>query len=68
MNFLCLIFGHRWLFNFSWMPSHAICKRCRRKADFDLHDLEWYPVDKFGDSLGTDDEIIKRWSYKKTTK
>jgi len=28
---ICKIFGHRYEFNFGWMPSKCYCKRCGRK-------------------------------------
>lgn len=25
---ICKILGHRWKYNFTWMPNKATCKRC----------------------------------------
>lgn len=30
-DFYCIIFGHRWKYNFGWMPNRRKCKRCGEK-------------------------------------
>ncbi len=59
---LCKIFGHKFRYNFGWMPSKAICKRCHKKwvATGSLMD-EWKEVDKFENESRTDEEIIRKW-------
>jgi hypothetical protein len=28
---ICKIFGHKYSYNFGWMPSKCVCKRCGMK-------------------------------------
>ena len=28
---ICKVFGHRYQYNFGWMPSKCVCKRCGMK-------------------------------------
>lgn len=65
MNFCCKILGHKWLYNFTTMPSKAICKRCSAKARFGPETLEWQAVDSFPPELGSDEQIKNRWSSPK---
>ncbi len=30
-NWICKIFGHKYSYNFGWMPSRCKCLRCGRK-------------------------------------
>ena len=57
----CELFGHSWLYNFSTIPSKGICSICNTKIELNLRILEWDKVDSFDESLGTDEEIKKRW-------
>lgn len=58
----CKITGHKYLYNFPSMADRCICSRCKEKSELDLHSLEWKIVLKFSRNIGTDEEIIKRWS------
>jgi len=31
MNLCCCIFGHKWEYNFIWMPNKRTCTRCKYK-------------------------------------
>ena len=57
----CKLFGHKLIYNFEWMPSRAICKRCHTKFAFNSTSLEWYPVDEFLKEKRTDEELIIDW-------
>ena len=57
-NIICMLFGHKWRYNFRWMPSKAICARCKKKANANIATLTW--ENGFEDSR-TDDELIKKW-------
>jgi hypothetical protein len=61
----CDLFGHDWRYNFPSLANRAICTRCKCKAELNLRDLEWEPVEKFSFSekynTRTDDELIKQW-------
>lgn len=50
------------MYNFHSMADRCICSRCKEKSELDLHSLEWKIVLKFSRNIGTDEEIIKRWS------
>lgn len=66
MKMLCKIFGHKnFLYNFPSMANRCICPRCGEKFELDLHNLEWKKVEKFSSDIGTDEEIIKRWTHPK---
>lgn len=55
-------FGHDWRYNFPNMSNKAICRRCKQKAEFDIHKLEWNNVKEFKHHDGrTDDELIEKW-------
>lgn len=58
---ICKIFGCNFLYNFRDIPDKCICKRCSSKFELNLKSLSWGPVDKFNSSLGTDEELKKRW-------
>ncbi len=58
---ICYIFGHKWIYNFSWMPSRAICSRCFAKAEFDLSKLEWNSVELFKNEKRTNKQLINQW-------
>lgn len=62
---ICKIFGHKWVYNFNTLPNKCICTRCHQKQELGLEKLEWVDVDEFSSNIGTDDEIIKRWSKNK---
>ena len=65
-NIKCKIFGHKnFLYNFPSMANRSICPRCCKKFELDLHNLEWKDVEKFSTNVGTDEEIIKRWTHPK---
>ena len=36
MKLLCNLFGHRWRYNFGWMPSKRKCQRCLRYEEMSL--------------------------------
>lgn len=59
-EFICYLFGHKWKFNFMSIPDKSICARCKTKAVFDPHKLEWNPVNGF-ECGRTDDELIRKW-------
>jgi hypothetical protein len=31
MNLVCWLLGHKWRYNFVWMPNKRTCVRCGRK-------------------------------------
>ena len=57
---ICLVFGHKWLYNFPSLPDKCICKRCGEKKIYDYQKMSWTHTDSFN-QLGTDKEVIKRW-------
>lgn len=58
----CGLLGHKWRYNFKWMPNKAICERCRIKAKTgDLLIDKWMPVETFDNETRTDDELIEKW-------
>lgn len=60
---LCKIFGHKYRYNFTWMPSKCICARCHKKWHItgNLMD-DWVEVDEFNDNYNrSDEELIKVW-------
>lgn len=59
--FMCKIFGHKFIYNFKWMPSRCMCKRCYVKFNYDVTKLEWNKAESFPENLGTDSEISDRW-------
>jgi len=61
MNFLCWALGHKWLYNFTWMPNKRICSRCKQKQTSEPFGMKWTDTNNFGSKLGTDEEIIERW-------
>lgn len=63
---LCKIFGHRVKYNFTYMPSKAICERCHKKwiATGSLMNI-WKEVEAFENDKRTDKELINKWCYAK---
>jgi hypothetical protein len=57
----CSLTGHKWKYNFSTMPNKTICTKCKTKAMFDLHFLEWNTVKTFEGETRTDEELIEQW-------
>ena len=69
MRCICEIEDHQYLYNFAWMPSKCICRRCHQKwkADYSgdiIHGEIWHEVDAFEGDTRTDEEIIKAWGGK----
>ena len=64
---ICLIFDHKWKYNFSTMPSKCICSRCKEKNMIDfktIEDYKWIKVDSFPNEKRTDNQLIKTWTSK----
>jgi len=63
---ICKAFGHKWRYNFSWMPSKCICERCKTKAIFifskKILESDWQNVDSFEGENRTDKELINKWT------
>lgn len=61
---LCKIFGHKPKYNFTWMPTKAICARCHKKwiAKGSLLN-HWIEVDEFDGETRTDEELINKWGF-----
>lgn len=57
----CIILGHKWKYNFKYMPSRAICVGCCIKAKFNILTLKWEAIEKFEGDNRTDSELIKKW-------
>ena len=34
---ICNTFGHKWKYNFTWMPNKRICIRCGQKQNGEFH-------------------------------
>ena len=45
MNFWCWFLGHKWDYNFVWMPSKRTCKRCRKKQKMVENKPHGHPKD-----------------------
>lgn len=58
---ICKIFGCDERFNFPSTPNRCICNRCNTKSKLNLATLEWEEIISFGEHLGTDEELKKRW-------
>lgn len=58
---MCKYFGHKWMYNFTSLPSKAICRRCKCKSRFDIKELEWNVVDDFAGDKRTDEQLIEIW-------
>lgn len=52
---------HSLRYNFSTLPSKAICKRCCQKFILNLRELEWEEVKEFIGENRTDEELIIQW-------
>jgi hypothetical protein len=61
-SLICKIFGHQFRYNFTWMPSKAICKRCHKKwiATGSLLN-KWEQVDYFDNDTRSDVELTMKW-------
>jgi len=46
MNFWCRIFGHKWKYNFVWMPNKRTCKRCgyAEKGTLNTSKKDFHPL------------------------
>lgn len=66
---LCYLFGHRYRYNFSTLPSKCICARCHKKwkADYSKDNLIrselWHEVKSFEGETRTDKELSEQWVY-----
>lgn len=58
---MCLIFGHKWKYNFPSLPNKAICTRCKAKTKLNLHTLEWESVKTLEGEKRTDNELCRVW-------
>jgi len=45
MNFWCWLLGHKWDYNFVWMPSKRMCKRCDKKEKQVINQPHGHPKD-----------------------
>lgn len=58
---ICILFGHKWKYNFRNMPNKAICSRCKSKIILDLVKLEWNFTDSFKNEKRPDNELCETW-------
>lgn len=59
-KYKCILFDHRFKYNFPSLPNKRICVNCYKKEGLNLKTLEW--SETFNDER-TDDELINKWVW-----
>lgn len=43
MNIWCRFWGHKWEYNFTWMPNKRTCRRCGLKEKGEIKEI-FHPI------------------------